>query len=141
MSAPPPRSTRTDTLFPYTALFRSEPSEGSKEKPKRASLPRQLAPADVDLTKALLLLSLPRSIGLHPDTGDTIEAGIGRFGPYLKFDSTYVNLPPDDTVLTIGLNHAVQLIAETGAKKKAGRARSEEHTSDLQSLMRTSYAV
>src|SRR3546814_15312814 len=63
-----------------------EPAEGSKEKPKRASLPRQLAPADVDLTKALLLLSLPRSIGLHPDTGDTIEAGIGRFGPYLKFD-------------------------------------------------------
>src|SRR3546814_19962504 len=68
------------------------------------------------------MLSLRRSIGRHPDTGDTIEAGIGRFGPYLKFDSTYVNLPPDDTVLTIGLNHAVQLIAETGAKKKAGRA-------------------
>ena len=98
-----------------------EPPEGTKDKPKRASLPRQLAPADVDLAKALVLLSLPRPIGQHPETGDIIEAGIGRFGPYLKFDSTYVNLPPDDTVLTIGLNHAVQLIAEKGAKKTAGR--------------------
>ncbi len=99
-----------------------EPAEGSKEKPKRASLPRQLPPADVDLAKALVLLSLPRPIGEHPETGDTIEAGIGRYGPYLKFDSTYVNLPPDDTVLTIGLNHAVQLIAEKGAKKKPARS-------------------
>ncbi|GHD49488.1 DNA topoisomerase 1 [Thalassobaculum fulvum] len=99
-----------------------EPAEGSKEKPKRASLPRQLPPADVDLAKALVLLSLPRPIGDHPETGDTIEAGIGRYGPYLKYDSTYVNLPPDDTVLTIGLNHAVQLIAEKGAKKKPARS-------------------
>ena len=99
-----------------------EPAEGSKEKPKRASLPRQLPPAEIDLTKALALLSLPRPIGNHPETGETIEAGIGRFGPYLKFVGTYVNLPPDDTVLTIGLNHAVELIAQKGAKKSAGRS-------------------
>ncbi|EDP66022.1 DNA topoisomerase I [alpha proteobacterium BAL199] len=99
-----------------------EPPEGSKEKPKRASLPRQLPPADVDLPKGLSLLSLPRPIGDHPETGTKIEAGIGRYGPYLKYDSVYVNLPPDDTVLTIGLNHAVELIAQKGAKKKAGRA-------------------
>ncbi len=106
-----------------------EPAEGSKDKPKRASLPRQLPPADVDLAKALVLLSLPRPIGEHPETGDTIEAGIGRYGPYLKIDSTYVNLPPDDTVLTIGLNHAVQLIAEKGAKKKPARSLGD-HPSD-----------
>ena len=106
-----------------------EPAEGSKDKPKRASLPRQLAPADVDLTKALLLLSLPRPVGVHPETGEKIEAGIGRYGPYLKIESTYVNLPPDDTVLTIGLNHAVQLIAEKGAKKKPARSLGD-HPSD-----------
>ena len=105
-----------------------EPAEGTKEKPKRASLPRQLAPADVDLAKALVLLSLPRPVGTHPETGVPIEAGIGRFGPYLKIDSTYINLPPDDTVLTIGLNHAVQLIAEKGAKKKPARSLGDHPT-------------
>ncbi len=105
-----------------------EPAEGSKEKPKRASLPRQLPPAEIDLTKGLALLSLPRPIGNHPETGETIEAGIGRFGPYLKFVGTYVNLPPDDTVLTIGLNHAVELIAQKGAKKSAGRALGDHPT-------------
>ncbi len=96
-----------------------EPVE--KTKPKRASLTKQMSPADVDLELALKLLSLPRPIGDHPETGAKIEAGIGRYGPYLKLGPTYVSLPPDDTVLTIGLNHAVQILAEKGAKKKAGK--------------------
>src|SRR3546814_12356456 len=86
-----------------------EPAEGSKEKPKRASLPRPLAPADVALTKALLLLSLPRSIGLPPDTGAPLDAGTGRFRPYLQFHRTHVTLPPDATALTTHRNHAVPL--------------------------------
>lgn len=99
-----------------------EPEEGSKVKPKRASLPKQVSPADIDLQKALALLSLPRPVGEHPETKDMIEAGIGRYGPYLKYAGTYVSLPGDDTVLTIGLNHAVQIIAEKGSKKKPARS-------------------
>jgi len=98
-----------------------EPEEGSKAKPKRASLPKQVSPADIDLQKGLALLSLPRPVGDHPETKELIEAGIGRYGPYLKHAGAYVSLPGDDTVLTIGLNHAVQIIAEKGSKKKPGR--------------------
>lgn len=86
-------------------------------KPKRVSLPKGLSPADVDLDTALKLLALPRTIGKHPETGEEISAGIGRFGPYLKHGSVYKSLTPDDDVLTIGINRAVDLLA--GAAKKA----------------------
>ncbi len=68
--------------------------------------------AEVDLEMALRLLALPRDIGKHPETGETITAGIGRFGPYIKHGSTYKSLTADDDVLTIGLNRAVSLLAE-----------------------------
>lgn len=86
-------------------------------KPKRVSLPKGLSPSDVDLDTALKLLALPRAIGKHPETGEEISAGIGRFGPYLKHGSVYKSLTPDDDVLTIGINRAVDLLA--GAAKKA----------------------
>ncbi len=85
-------------------------------KPKRTSLPQGVSPGDVDLKMALGLLSLPREIGPHPETGEMIAAGIGRFGPYLKMGTIYKSLRGDDDVLTIGLNRAVTLIAETGAR-------------------------
>jgi DNA topoisomerase-1 len=84
-------------------------------KPKRVSLPKGMPPAEIDLETALNLLNLPRDVGPHPETGEMISAGIGRFGPYLKLGSTYKSLPADDDVLTIGLNRAVVLLAE--AKK------------------------
>ncbi|MBP2230339.1 DNA topoisomerase-1 [Azospirillum agricola] len=86
-------------------------------KPKRVSLPKGMAAADVDLDTALRLLALPRAIGNHPETNEEISAGIGRFGPYLKHGSVYKSLTPDDDVLTIGINRAVDLLA--GAAKKA----------------------
>jgi DNA topoisomerase-1 len=102
---------------PYVQL-----GEGSKEeKPKRAGLPRDLAPDDVDLEKALALLSLPRNVGRHPEDGEPILAGIGRFGPYVQHNKTYANLEPGDEVLTIGLNRAVTLIAEKLLKPSKGR--------------------
>ncbi|MFM2045872.1 MAG: topoisomerase [Pseudomonadota bacterium] len=92
------------------------------EKPKRASLPKGMGPADVDLDRALALLALPRLVGVHPESGEEIQAGIGRYGPYLKHGAAYKNLGADDDVLTIGLNRAVHLLAETPAKKAvAGR--------------------
>jgi DNA topoisomerase-1 len=78
-----------------------------------------MSPDDIDLERALGLLSLPREIGKHPEDGAPIIAGIGRFGPYVKHHKTYANLEPGDDVLTIGLNRAVALIAEK--KKNPGR--------------------
>ncbi len=81
-------------------------------KPKRSSLPKGLAVADVTLEKALALLNLPRELGRHPDDSEPITAGIGRFGPYVRHGSTYKTIPPDEDVLTIGMNRAVALLAE-----------------------------
>ena len=94
-----------------------EPEE--KKKPKRATLLKSIAPIDVTLEIALALLALPREIGSHPEIGEMISAGIGRFGPYLKLGSAYVSLGPDEDVLSIGLNRAVTLIKEKPPKKAA----------------------
>ena len=102
---------------PYGIYVQLGEPEG-KEKPKRASLPKGMDPGDVDLERALKLLSLPREIGPHPDSGEPVEAGIGRYGPYIRYQGRYVNIPADEDVLTIGLNRAVTLLAE--APKKGG---------------------
>ncbi|MCC6912422.1 MAG: type I DNA topoisomerase [Rhodospirillaceae bacterium] len=88
-------------------------------KPKRASLPKGTDPNAVDLDRALKLLSLPREIGVDPESGEMIVAGIGRFGPYLKYGDKYQSLGKDDDVLEIGLNRAVVVIAE--GRNKPGR--------------------
>jgi DNA topoisomerase-1 len=93
------------------------------EKPKRASLPRGLAPADLDLAKALGLLSLPREVGRHPENGEPIMASLGRFGPYIKHGENFRSLAPDDDVLTVGINRAVSLLAEP--RQARGRAARE----------------
>ncbi|MHA1598021.1 MAG: DNA topoisomerase, partial [Alphaproteobacteria bacterium] len=87
-----------------------------KVKPKRSSLPRGLSPADVDLKKAIGLLALPRDIGIWPETGDMIQAGVGRFGPYLKYSGLYLSLKGDDDVLTVTLDRALELIAAAPKK-------------------------
>ncbi len=89
--------------------------EDKKVKPKRSSLPRGENPATLTLERALGLLSLPRKIGPHPDDQQMIQAGIGRFGPYLQYAGMYVSLKEDDPV-EVGLNRAVVLIAESGKK-------------------------
>ena len=89
-------------------------------KPKRVSLPRGLKPADVDLDSALRLLALPREIGRHPETGEPITAGIGRFGAYIKHGSSFASLAADDDVLNIGLNRAVTLLAEAKTGQRRG---------------------
>ncbi len=97
---------------------RGEPTgPKGKNKPPRASLPKGFAPEDVSLNKALALLALPRTVGAHPDTGQPITAGIGRYGPYVKHEATYRNIPDGEDVLIIGLNRAVALIAEAPARR------------------------
>lgn len=89
---------------------------GEEAKPKRASLLKGMTPDTVTLEVAVTLLSLPRQLGKHPDTGKPIVANNGRFGPYLLHDGKFTTLPPTEDLLTIGINRAVEVI-ETAPKK------------------------
>ena len=91
------------------------------EKPRRAGIPKNMSPGDMELELALKLLSLPREIGRHPETGEPITAGIGRFGPFVRHEKTYASLEAGDEVFDIGLNRAVTLIAEKILKGPSGR--------------------
>ena len=97
---------------------------GEGEKPKRASLPKSLPPAEVTLEKALKLLAMPIEVARHPDTKEPIVAGVGQYGPYVKHGKTYANLGPDDDVLEIGANRAIDLIVtkESGGGGRFGAA-------------------
>jgi len=112
-----PVSLRKGPFGCYVQLGEAEGKGKNQIKPKRATLPKSHAPGEVTLEIALALLALPRTIGDHPETGKTIAAGIGRFGPYLRYDGGYVSLGPDEDVLAIGLNRAVTLINEKPPKK------------------------
>ncbi|WP_320177959.1 type I DNA topoisomerase [Roseovarius pacificus] len=112
-------SLRSGRFGPY--VQRGEATEENK-KPPRASLPKGWSPDDMDLEKALTLLSLPREIGPHPDDGEMIEAGIGRYGPYVKHGRLYANLKEVDDVFTIGMNRAVEELAKKAASRGQGRA-------------------
>ena len=98
-------------------------------KPKRISLPHGVDPDTLDLEKALALLSLPRTLGIHPETGQTITAGLGRFGPYLRVGDTYVSLKGDGDVLSIGLNRAIDLLANARPAKAKAKSLGE-HPAD-----------
>lgn len=89
---------------------------GNEKKPKRTSIPKLINIEDLNLEIALSLLKLPRDLGTPPGEDRPIYAGIGRFGPYLRFGTTYASLPHDNTVITIGLNHANDLIQEKLSK-------------------------
>jgi len=104
---------------PYFQL--GEQEKGSKEKPKRSSLPKTWSVNDADLEKALMMLSLPREVGPHPEDGEMIEAGLGRYGPFVKHGKTYANLQSIDEVFEVGLNRAVTLIAEKKANPRGRR--------------------
>ena len=105
--------------------------EATKEAPKppRASLPKGWAPAEMDLERALMLLDLPREVGPHPEDGEMIEAGIGRYGPFVKHGRTYANLKEVDDVFTIGMNRAVEELA-----KKASRGSARTAATPLKEL-------
>jgi len=106
---------------PYGLYVQLGQAEEGK-KPKRASLPKGLPPADVDLDRALALLALPREVGAHPESGEMITAGLGRYGPYVRLGNTYRSLEQGDDVLGIGLNRAVALLAEA-PKRRGGASR------------------
>jgi DNA topoisomerase-1 len=105
---------------PYIQL--GEPKDYAEgEKPKRAGIPKGTSPGDMELELALQLLALPREVGKHPEDGEPIKAGIGRFGPYVQHGKTYASLEAGDEVFSIGLNRAVTLIAERMLKGPSKR--------------------
>ncbi len=99
---------------PYVQLGDDE-QEG---KPKRISLPKGMEPGEVTLQTAIKLLSLPRTLGAHPESEKPVRANIGRYGPYVQHGSVYASLAKDDDVLEINLNRALELIARKEAKNK-----------------------
>lgn len=105
--------------------------EQAGDKPRRASLPKDWPPPAVDLDKALRLLNLPREIGVHPDDGAMILAGVGRYGPYLQHAGVYANLATADEVFDIGLNRAVAILAD---KKASGGGRAKSTGAVLKQL-------
>ncbi|MEC7304366.1 MAG: type I DNA topoisomerase [Pseudomonadota bacterium] len=109
---------RNGPYGPYVQL-----GDPETKKPKRSSLPKGTSAGGVDLESALKLLSLPRDVGAHPESGDMIQAGLGRYGPYLKYQGSFTSLKDGDDLLEIGLNRAVDLLAESA--KKRGRLLGE----------------
>ncbi|MEQ9487558.1 MAG: type I DNA topoisomerase [Alphaproteobacteria bacterium] len=111
----------------------AEKEKGKKAppKPKRASLLKGMSASDVDLALALKLLALPRDIGPHPESGELIQAGVGRYGPFLKHGTAYTSLPEEDSVLDIGMNRAMEVLATAKPKARGGSSRQlGEHPDD-----------
>ncbi|WP_375625748.1 type I DNA topoisomerase [Bartonella sp. MU37NMGALS] len=103
-------SLRNGRFGPYIQL-------GESKEVKRAGLPKEWQAENVTLDKALALLSLPREIGIHPETGKIITATIGRYGPYLSHNGKSARLLHADEVFDIGINRAVTVLAEQQENK------------------------
>lgn len=104
-------------------------------KPKRASLPKGVEMEKVTLEQAVNLLSLPRTLGHHPETGSPVKVGLGRFGPYVVHDQgkdgkDYRSLKAEDDLFTIGLERALELLAQP----KGRRGRSSKSKQALREL-------
>lgn len=130
-----PEDTTVPEINPKTGKPKKAKKKPAGTKPKRMSLPKGMDPNLIDLDTALKLLALPRDIGKHPESGEMIQAGLGRFGPYIKMGSRYKSLAETDDLLTIGMNRAVALLAEPdkGRRAMAGSTPAKvlgEHPSD-----------
>ena len=113
-------SLKSGRFGPYVQRGDATPEN---KKPPRASLPKGWSKDDMDLEKALMLLNLPREIGPHPEDGVMVEAGIGRYGPFIKHGSVYANIKEVDDVFVIGMNRAMEELAKKAARG-GGRTRT-----------------
>jgi DNA topoisomerase-1 len=102
---------------PYVQLGDDE----EEDDPKRVSLPPDVEPEDVDFDLGLKIISLPRTLGEHPETGNEIEADIGRYGPYARHEDTFASLQQEDDVLEVGLERAVELIQRKESRNEPDR--------------------
>ncbi|MFO5492624.1 MAG: topoisomerase C-terminal repeat-containing protein, partial [Cuspidothrix sp.] len=121
------------TYGPYVQL--GDKTE-ENPKPKQASLLKGVTPETITLEMAVGLLSLPRALGTHPETGGKIQASLGRFGPYVVHDQgkegkDYRSLKSTDDVLTISLNRALELLAEPKKGRTAAKSKSKAALREL----------
>lgn len=121
------------TYGPYVQL--GDKTE-ENPKPKQASLLKGVTPETLTLDMAVGLLSLPRALGTHPETGGKVQASLGRFGPYVVHDQgkvgkDYRSLKSTDDVLTISLNRALELLAEPKKGRAASKSKSKEALREL----------
>ncbi|HET7834064.1 MAG TPA: type I DNA topoisomerase [Gallionella sp.] len=107
--------------------------EGEKTKPKRVSWPKELPLEQADLATALKLLALPRELGVHPESGKKVIVNIGRFGPYIGHDGKFKSIPRTDNIFDIGLERAVELLAQARAGNAVLRVLGE-HPDDKASV-------
>ena len=99
------------------------PEKGSKEKPKRSSLTGSMTESTVTLDEALKLLELPRELGVHPESGQPIVAGLGRFGPYVKHGDDYRSLEATDDLFTVDLDARARAARGAEARRRGRRAK------------------
>lgn len=117
---------KTGRFGPYVEM--KIPNE---EKPKRMNIPREWGSETLSIEQAVNLLSLPKIIGVHPEDKDPIKVSLGRYGPYVQHQKTYVNLESINDIFELGLNRAVSLIADKRANKFTKGNRNVEVLNDL----------
>jgi DNA topoisomerase-1 len=121
----------TGRFGPYVQVGETPTGKGSKSKnkPKRGSIPKEKVPEEVTLEDALRYLSLPRALGVHPETGETITANVGRFGPYIAHNTKpkpdFRSLKTDD-VYTITLDRALEILKEEKKRRGFAKKKKEE---------------
>ena len=117
---------RTGRFGPYVQLGVEEGATGKgkkkKAKPPRTSLPKGMEPDEVTLEVALKLLSMPHEVGKHPETGEPVKVGIGRYGPYVVHQGEYRSLKKDDDVLDVSLERSLELLAEPKRSRRQSAA-------------------
>jgi DNA topoisomerase-1 len=127
---------RTGRFGPFVQL--GEQTEDG-EKPRRSSLSKGMSTDDVTLEVALRLLSLPRDLGAHPDSGEPVRSGIGRYGPYVVHDGDFRSLEKTDDVYTVGLDRALELLSQPKGKRSRATAKPlrdlGEHPKDGQPVV------
>lgn len=111
----------TGRYGPYVQLGENENDDDKEAKPKRTSIPPTMKPDLITLDQALILVSLPKTLGQLPETGKDIKLGIGRFGPYVVSDGDYRSIPKTEDFFEVDLKKALELFAQP---KKGRGARS-----------------
>lgn len=110
---------------------------GEGKEAKRASIPKDVPSEDFGLEWAVKLLSLPRTIGLHPESGEPVTASIGRYGPYLAHAGKYARLSSTEEVFETGMNSAVVKLAEAASNPGRGRGAARAPLKELGKHPRT----
>ncbi|MBD0343405.1 MAG: type I DNA topoisomerase [Coleofasciculus sp. Co-bin14] len=123
-------------IGPYGPYVRLGDVTEENKKPKQASLPKGVTMENVTLEMAVGLLALPRTLGIHPASGGKIQAGLGRFGPYIVHDlgkegKEYRSLKAGDDVLTIDLKRALELLSEPKKGRAGGASKSKKALREL----------